>query len=202
MRAVELLRLPLAFGRAHAHFTLSEKGGTFSVTENGAVVTSTANDNSYRAAASKVVTRSGRHFVQFTALGGKYGMFGVLRPGWDVEGGAGTIHEDGHCFYYTGSGGCWPDHQTWEGIQPAREQGDRIGMLLDLDQGSMTVWKNDEKLGVMVAEGLSGPLCWAVEMYYHGNSARIDSAPAPASPTEEELELVTAKAWQVAHPPE
>ena len=29
-------------------------------------------------------------------------------------------------------------------------------MLLDLDQGSMTVWKNDEKLGVMQAEGLGG----------------------------------------------
>lgn len=24
----------------------------------------------------------------------------------------------------------------------------------------MTVWKNDVKLGVMLAEGLSGPLCW------------------------------------------
>ena len=35
-------------------------------------------------------------------------------------------------------------------------------MLLDLDQGSTTVWKNDEKLGVMAAEGLRGPLCWAV----------------------------------------
>ena len=27
---------------------------------------------------------------------------------------------------------------------------------------SMTVWKDDVKLGVMVAEGLRGPLCWAV----------------------------------------
>ena len=113
-----------------------------------------------------------------------------------------AFREDGHCFYNTGDGSRCPGYSDWEGMQPAREQGDRIGMLLDLDQGSMTVWKNDEKLGVMVAEGLSGPLCWAVEMYYHGNSARIESAPAPASPTEEELELVTAKAWQVAHPPE
>ena len=40
-------------------------------------------------------------------------------------------------------------------------------MLLDLDQGSMTVWKNDVKLGVM-AEGLSGPLCWAVSLYQQG----------------------------------
>jgi hypothetical protein len=32
--------------------------------------------------------------------------------------------------------------------------GDRIGLLLDLDQGSMTVYKNDERLGVMRASGL------------------------------------------------
>ena len=50
-------------------------------------------------------------------------------------------------------------------MQSARKQGDRIGMLLDLDQGSMTVWKNDEQLGVMQAEGLRGPLCWAASLY-------------------------------------
>ena len=49
-------------------------------------------------------------------------------------------------------------------------------MLLDLDQGSMTVWKNGVKLGVMQAEGLSGPLCCAVEMAGFGFSARIESA--------------------------
>ena len=47
-------------------------------------------------------------------------------------------------------------------MQAVHEQGDRIGMLLDLDQGSMTVWKNDEKLGVIQVEGLSGEFCWAV----------------------------------------
>ena len=76
------------------------------------------------------------------------------------------------------------------------EQDDRIGMLLDLDQGSMTVWKNNERLGVMQAEGLTGPLCWAVSLVLPGSSARIGSAPALASPTEEEL--AAAAAWQAA----
>ena len=83
---------------------------------------------------------------------------------------------------------------AWEGMQTARE-GDRIGMLLDLDQGSMTVWKNDVKLGVMVAEGLSGSFCWAASLRFAGYSFRIGSAAAPASPTEEEL--AAAKAWVV-----
>ena len=63
-------------------------------------------------------------------------------------------------------------------MQPAEEQGDRIGMLLDLDQGSMTVWKNYVRLGMIQAEGLSGPLCWAV-LVYHGDNARIEAGPLP-----------------------
>ena len=47
-------------------------------------------------------------------------------------------HEDGHCFYETADGSHLPGNGDWEGSQGA-EPDDRIGMLLDLDQGSMTV---------------------------------------------------------------
>ena len=63
----------------------------------------------------------------------------------------------------------------------AMEEGDRIGLLLDLDQGSMTVYKNDERLGVM-ATGLSGEYSWAVSMYRHGSrSTRIETAATPSA---------------------
>ena len=105
-------------------------------------------------------------------------FFGVMRPGWDVEGGeyAEDVEDaEDHCFYKTASGALRRD-SDWEGRASARE-GDRIGMLLDLDRGSMTVWKNDVKLGDMVGEGLTGPLCWAVSCDIY-DSARIESAPA------------------------
>ena len=186
MREVEVLRLPLAFGRAHGNITL---------TEGGAVATNGATDYSWCAAASTVGMRSRLHYAQYTVLqGGIY--FGVIRAGW-VEGWGNARFVDGHCFYNTASGhrarrypGYYPN---WEGAQTAN-RGDRIGMLLDLEQGSMTVWKNDEKLGVMQAEGLRDPFCWAVTLFQQGDSARIQSARAPASPTEEQL--ATAKAWQ------
>ena len=121
-----------------------------------------------RAAASKVTMRSGHHFAQFTALEGG-GLFGVIRAGWDVEAGQEAEEVDGHCFYATGDGRRWPANahgrRNWEGMQGVEEPGDRIGLLLDLDQGSMSVWKNDIMLGVMQAEGLSGPLCWATSMH-------------------------------------
>ena len=65
----------------------------------------------------------------------------------------------------------------------------------------MTVWKNNVKLGVMQAEGLSFPLCWAVVLgaQGQGSSARIESAAAPVSPTEQEL--AGAVAWQAANNP-
>ena len=189
MHEVGVLRLPLAFGRAHVT--------SITLSENGAVATKGVGDYNYRTAASTVVMQSGRHFAQFTVVRGIVMFFGVIRPGWDVENGVGASNADGHCFYATGNGRRFPGYNDWEGMQAAR-QGDRIGMLLDLDQGSMTVWKNDVQLGVMQAEGLSGPLCWAVSMRFEGRSARIESAPAPASPTEGEL--VSAKAWQEAHP--
>ena len=173
MQGVELLREPLVFGRAHASFTLSEGGAvaTKSVAGPG------------RAAASQVVMRSGRHFARFTVVHGRFFSFGVIRAAWDVEGGGEAYTVDGHCFFRTYDGCHFPGFHNWEGMQTAREQGDRIGILLDLDRGSMTVWKNDEKLGAMVAEGLSGPLCWAVSLgdVYgaHTSSVRIESAPLP-----------------------
>ena len=87
MHEVAVLRLPLAFGRAHGDIMLSE---------NGAVATNSVTGN--RSAASTVVMRSGRHYAQFTVVEGDFLFFGVIRPGFDVAGGADAIqNEDGHC---------------------------------------------------------------------------------------------------------
>ena len=76
MHEVGALRLPLAFGRAHASITLSE---------NGALATKTG--GSWRTAASTAVMRSGRHYAKFTVVYCPYVYVGVIRPGWDVRGG-------------------------------------------------------------------------------------------------------------------
>ena len=135
--------------------------------------------------------RAGRHYAQFTMMGGNDTLCGVIQPGGDVEGGHDAQSVDGHCFYFTGSGYCYPDSCTWEGMQTAHEEGDRVGLLLDLDQGSMTVYKNDKRLGVM-ATGLSGEYCWAVDLYEQDDSARIEAAATPASPTAEEVAQAVA----------
>jgi hypothetical protein len=174
MWEVQSLRCGAVFGRWHEMITLSE----------GEALATRGEHDDNRAAASKAVMRAGRHYVQFTVVSGYNMMFGVIRPGWDVEGEEDMDSVDGHCFYCTCSG------HDWEGRQGAK-QGDRIGLLLDLGQGSMTVFKNDERLGVM-ATGLSGEYSWAVGLIEEGFSARIESATAPASPSVEELARAVA----------
>ena len=184
MWEVQVLRRGAVFGRSHESITVSEGGAQ--ATRNGC-------DGPFRTVASKAVMRAGCHYAQFTVMGGFTAkFFGVIRPGWDVEGGKDAQHVDGHCFYNTYSGTrrpFLPRNRDWEGMQGAKEEGDRIGMLLDLDQGTMTVYKNDERLGVMET-GLSGEYSWAVTVYFaneRGSRACIEAAPPPASPTAEEV---------------
>ena len=169
-----MLRLGAVLGRSHELMTLSEGGAV--ATRGDGVASHTA--------ASKAVMRAGRHYAQFTVMSG-YMFFGVIRPGrpgWDVEGGQHAENVAGHCFYYTFFGHRYPGAHGWEGMQSAMEDGDRIGMLLDLDQGTMTVYKNDERLGVM-ATGLSGEYSWAVVLVFSGASTRIEAAALPTVST-------------------
>jgi hypothetical protein len=179
MWEVQVLRRGAAFGRSHAGITLSE---------GGSVATRSADDYYHRAVASKAVMRAGRHYIQFTVVSG-YMLFGVIRPGCDVEGGRDAHNVDGHCFYSTVDGHLYPrwedrwEDRNWEGMQGAMEQGDCIGLLLELDQGTMTVYKNDERLGVM-ATGLSGEYSWAAGLHGlhgRGESARIEAAATPSA---------------------
>ena len=49
---------------------------------------------------------------------------------------------------------------SWEGMEASRS-GDTVGMLLNLDEGTLAVYKNNHRLGVM-KDGLSGSYCWYV----------------------------------------
>ena len=166
MREAELLRLALSFGRAHASIPVSEDAGRFQLADGGEQ-------------ACDAIEAS------FCAIYGGIRQRHIVRRGPTERGGY-APDVDGHCFYCTGSGQRLPGYRGWEGRQSAREQGDRIGMLLDLDQGSITVWKNDEQLGVMVAEGLRGPLCWAVSMFRQADGARAAAAKAWESESDDE----------------
>lgn len=130
--------------------------------------------------ATAVAMRAGRHFARFTVMRGEDMLFGLVRPGYDVDGGAITEDVDGHCFYDVSNGDLWPGPRSWEGQgwTEGGEEGDTIGMLLDFDDGTLTIFRDEaaglERLGVM-ARGLSGEYCWAVSMWPRGHSAQLES---------------------------
>lgn len=130
--------------------------------------------------ATAVAMRAGRHFARFTVMRGEDMLFGLVRPGYDVDGGAITEDVDGHCFYDVSNGDLWPGPRSWEGQNYTvdGDEGDAIGMLLDFDDGTLTIFRDEaaglERLGVM-ARGLSGEYCWAVSMWPRGHSAQLES---------------------------
>ena len=67
----------------------------------------------------------------------------------------------------------------WEGMESGISTGDELGMLLDLDEGTLTIYKNGTKLGLMKT-GLAGPYCWVVSMI-RGASITIKRGMIPPS---------------------
>jgi len=53
----------------------------------------------------------------------------------------------------------------WEGKEPTDDASFKIGMALDLDEGTLDVYKNDRHLGTMKT-GLVGEYCWVVALSY------------------------------------
>ena len=141
--------------------------------------------------------RAGRHYIQFTVdqvpnelpiprTTRPEAWVGVIRPGWEDR--LFGHSYKGRCFYRTDTGGKVPSAPSgggaydvgsdWTGMKEA-ENGDRIGLLLDVDAGSLTVYLNDERLGVM-STGLTQYFRWAVRIRSATTTVRVDSAQIPA----------------------
>ncbi|EJK63883.1 hypothetical protein THAOC_15435, partial [Thalassiosira oceanica] len=87
-----------------------------------------------------------------------------LRSQRTAKWGESTVH---CCTYNCNSGRCcWSDWNTepgvsdWQGSERLGGSG-TIGMLLDLNEGTLSVFKNGRRLGAMT-EGLGGEYCWFV----------------------------------------
>ena len=140
--------------------------------------------------------RAGRHFAVFTQGDAAHGMIGIIRP---VQFNGSSFTEFGpsngkhraylsskrtdrwsesnvHCCCVWGTFGevYWQDWKRKErtkkidGIQSRTP----IGLLLDLDEGALSVYQNGERLAV-AKDGLSGEYCWYTELYIGGSFVTI-----------------------------
>ncbi|EJK61615.1 hypothetical protein THAOC_17866 [Thalassiosira oceanica] len=144
------------------------------------------------AVSGSYVMSSGAHYAEFL-ITGTSPCIGIVRPMPGLDAGAyqENFHlldnrfytdflaqrtddwgnSDVHaCEYFCDDGGMrwtdWHDNRfddEWEGRESC-QSGDTFGMLLNLEEGTLTVYKNNRRLGVMM-DGLSGPYCWYVSLY-------------------------------------
>ena len=59
------------------------------------------------------------------------------------------------------------------------DDGDTVGMLLDLTMGTLAVYKNNRRLGVM-KDGLTGSYCWCTT-FGQGDAVTIRNGEAPSA---------------------
>ena len=185
-------------------------------TDDGAVARRVLRTSHYRTVVTGSAMRAGRHSAQFTLLQRDHPvMIGVIaghkphgRPGWMPH-----YDEPENCFLSVRTGHRktsaqhFCDGDDWQGREDgcildedfgpvwgfdSREcyfldVGDVLGLLLDMDSGSMTVFKNGVRLGVIQPEGLTGVwphtarrhegrpwYTWAVVFQGQHDAVRID----------------------------
>eukprot|EP01046_Picozoa_sp_COSAG06_P038244 COSAG06_NODE_4397_length_4298_cov_111.854727_1_plen_193_part_00 len=156
----------------------------------------------------------GAHYVEMTLLkqGSASAYMGVVGQGFDAAGGGEAYGSAEGWLLRTGGGHLVHagGYSNWEG-RPQRDeinQGDVVGLLLDVGQRTLSVYLNGARRGVMVAPGmkngsgeavapLAGPLRWAVDVY-SGASVRIERKAAPG-PVPSAEEVATAVAWSEAN---
>ena len=116
----------------------------------------------------------GRHYweLQVSASASKCSVFvGAVRPGLD--------HEDTHCdsdgAWYLGlyRGGLYRRGHTNSEPQGAFAEGDRVGVLLDLDAGWLRFYRNSKRCGPGFTEGVTGPLVRAAQVYSKGDALTV-----------------------------
>jgi hypothetical protein len=146
----------------------------YATSEDGALLTSTANPGGRAVLCRERVMNRGRSCAEVTVVRRNVSMMiGVGRltlnvnaanayytaDFWGVRGYDGALCHNG-------------DGKDWQGRQ-GYGAGDVLRLLLDSDAGTLTVKKNGTLLGVAVTSGLTGDLCWAVGCYHTSNSVRI-----------------------------
>jgi hypothetical protein len=101
---------------------------------------------------------------------------GIARPGLDTA--DGKDYAVAACmdawFMYCGGGTLFGNGKDGSDEAGAYQAGDRVGMLIDLDAGSLQFFKNGVKHGPGWGAGLvTGPVVLAMQIYYFGQSGRV-----------------------------
>ena len=132
---------------------------------------------------TEIELTEGKHYWEVELLSENVGIAtGISRPNLDPTGCYISRGCTGGWFIHAGGGGLWGNGKENNDEADAYEQGDRVGVLLDLDNGSLRFFKNGVQHGPGYPAGsVTGPVVAAVHMVNKDTSVRLlPNAEAPA----------------------
>jgi hypothetical protein len=126
----------------------------------------------------------GKHYWEVELLSKELDsiMIGISRPNLHPTGTYWSEECTDGWFIYAAIGCLYGNGKMNEDKAGPYKQGDRVGMLLDLGNGSLRFFKNGVQHGPGYPAGsVTGPVVHAVQMYYKNRSVRLlPNAETPA----------------------
>jgi hypothetical protein len=149
------------------------------LSEGGAVATKTDdnfNNHDSTLVTSGVELTAGKHYWEMEILNDDEGStcFGVTRPNLDPDDDYSlTACTDGW-FMLPADGSLWGNGKQNDEIAGIIDDGERVGVLLDLDEGLLRFFKNGVQHGPGYPAGsVTGPVVCAVQIYSTGTCVRL-----------------------------
>jgi hypothetical protein len=142
------------------------------LSEGGTVAMAFAEDDDYCShVTTGVELTEGRHYWEVELLS-KSNFVGVTRPNLDPVGNYGGRTDS--WFIRVEDGALYGNGKACEDAAGGYEQGDRVGVLLDLNNGSLLFFKNGVQHGPGFAAGsVTGPVVAAAELAYEYHAVRL-----------------------------
>jgi hypothetical protein len=145
--------------------------------DGGTVVTQTMdNDNDWSHVTTEVELTEGRHYweVELLSENVEYLFVGVTRPNLDPLGDYIEQECTDGWFAHTGYGSLWGNGKEEDDEAGPYKQGDRVGVLLYLNNGSLLFFKNGVQHGPGYAAGsVTGSVVAAVELCFPHHAVRL-----------------------------
>jgi hypothetical protein len=151
------------------------------LSEDGAVATQTVTRNSLTTTETELT--EGKHYWEVELL--SESLFnihiGISRPNLDPTKDYWRRECTDGWFIYASNGSLWGNGKFNDDDAGGYKQGDRVGVLLDLDNGSLRFFKNGVEHGPgYLAGSVTGPVVAAAQMYDKDGSVRLlPNAEAP-----------------------